>query len=246
MTQLPNKESSCLALNNTSSSEKYYLFINNNLTDLNDPLTDLHDYACFKHIDPLNHSTIRFTDYSIVGLGLSTADSLTLNPLFKAIGEIIIHLHDQNAVNICYKTNRTDPNNNTNGVENALVCKCIVNTVNLSHSYLVGFFLDSLNANFFKYKQLIAYLSKTIDCLRGTRDSMVPDQSGQLKFNQQDLSAPLDTSVKSIMILEEIHLFLTSNCTLSLFKTALKQNFRDRKLSIYLNLYSNKNLIRNN
>ena len=213
---------------------------------MNDPLTDLHDYACFKHIDPLNHSTIRFAEYSIVGLGSSTADSLKLNPLFKAIGEIIIHLHGRNPANICYKTNRIDLNNNTNGVEPILECKCIVNAVNLSHSYLVGFFLDSLNANFFKYKQLIAYLDKTIGCLLETTESVVTDQRSQLKFSQQDLSAPLDASVKSIVILEEIHLFLTSMCTLSLFKAALKQNFQDRKLSIYLNLYSNKNLIRNN
>lgn len=108
---------------------------------------------------------------------------ITLNQWIRSIGELVIYFH-KNSLNSEIENNginssSTTSNNNNNHVNNICYkmnpnekssvnnkqdkdCQCISKLVNLSRSYLVNFFLNSLNANFFKLKHLLAYLNDQI------------------------------------------------------------------------------------
>jgi len=113
--------------------------------------------------------------------------------------------------------------------------ECILKQIDLSmllKSYLIKFFLESLGGNFFKLKNLISFLSESISVLTNELDEK-KDNLSTVNCTPSSLStyvdfdlavSPLDTSSRSLAILNEIHKFLTLTCTFNLFKIAVKKH----------------------
>ena len=239
--------------NNASSSgnnhKKSYVYINNNLSDLNNSVVDLHDNAWFtnSHILKFLIDLNKYPNYSIMNIASTKQTNqyedfeqrdINLNQWLKAIGEIIIQIHKSNQLNVdvCYKTNKNFKSESD--------CKCVSQIINLSSSYLVNFFLDSLNANFFKFKHLISFLNEQITFLKHETNAGDPTQeiiNTSVKFTTQDLDAPLNISPKSLDILSEILCFLSSTCMLNLLRSELKNSLIEKKLLTYFNFSMNKN-----
>jgi hypothetical protein len=112
--------------------------------------------------------------------------------------------------------------------------ECILKQIDSSmllKSYLIKFFLESLGGNFFKLKNLISFLSESILVLTNeinSKDNASMENgtpSPTSTYVDFDLAnSPLDNSRKSLTILNEIHKFLTLNCTYTLFKIAVKKH----------------------
>lgn len=230
----------------------------------------MHDNAWFTQISPLNflkdEGHFTYANYTLMNLGenfvgtrhppnITQSDifeqkDITLNQWFKAIGELIINIHrnpdnqitreDNTSVNICYKMNQHDKNINPPNE-----CQCIEKFCHPTHSYLVSFFINSLNGNFFKLKHLMAYLNDQIVSLKNdlnNRHVLAADNSiDYLMFTSHNLFLPLDATPMSLMILTEIRTFLNSTCVWNVFRKALKNSVVQKKLSIYFNFYTNKN-----
>lgn len=268
---------------------KKYTFINRNLSDLENPLIDLHDNAWFTQTHPLNN-LFKYTNYNIAYLNSTEQTSIatqshlisllqsdnmpeifeqsdiTLNYLLRTVSELVIQFHKNgsnttsqlssvnedespsksNPVNICYKWNQNDKKN----VNKAETCQCIstLNVDNLSRSYLVQFFLNSVNANFYKLKHLISCLNDQIiyltNELKNKHENNINNtmtNNNILAFTIQDLKTPLDVSLKSLTILNEVYHFLNSTCVLNLFRQVVKKSNEEKKFSIYFNFYNNTN-----
>lgn len=109
--------------------------------------------------------------------------------------------------------------------------ECILKQIDSSmllKSYLIKFFLESLGGNFFKLKNLISFLSESILVLTNELNQKMDNgtHSPTSTYVEFDLAnnSPLDKSRKSLTILNEIHKFLTLNCTYTLFKIAVKKH----------------------
>lgn len=204
-------------------------------------------------------------------------NDINLNYWFKTISELIIYFHkltaiskteennshnvddnerqnNNHCVNICYKMNQIDKNI----VNKTPHCVCVSNLcVNLSRSYFMDFFMNSLNANQFKLKHLISYLNdqilnlskeleqqnvKTSSGINCNIGSAGTSSSNQLNFSVQDLKTSLEISYKSLNILNEIYTFLNSTCVFNLFTNNLKKANLEKRLSVYFNFYTNRNL----
>lgn len=239
--------------------KKPYVFINNNLSDLENSVIDLHDNAWFtnSHVLKFLVDFDKYPNYNIMNITstkpanqsflheksqeqLFEQTDINLNQWFKAIGEIIINCHknSESNVNICYKT---DPN-----YKSVSDCRCVSNLANLSRSYLVNFFLNSLNANFFKFKHLTSFITEQISFLKlelnATETTYTQETlNSHVKFTTQDLNVPLGISQKSLDILTEISCFLSSTCVLNLLRSELKKSVTEKKLSVYFNFFMNKN-----
>jgi hypothetical protein len=86
---------------------------------------------------------------------------------------------------------------------------------------MIRFFLDTLNGNFFKLKNLISFLDETISAVsRLSRDESTIDTASSVK------SVDNNNSLQSLKNLIEINKFLTLPCTHSLFKAAIKKHNR--------------------
>ena len=100
-----------------------------------------------------------------------------------------------------------------------------IDQTSLFKSFLVRFFLDSLNGNLFKLKNLIAFVDECVSSLSAhLADVAAPATSTTISLASVDLSSePLDNSPRSLLVLREIHTFLASPCTFNLFKSAIKK-----------------------
>lgn len=190
---------------------------------------------------------------------------ITLNHWFRTISDLVIQFHKasyiasqvntndespnkSNNTNICYKLNQNDKKN----INRLEPCQCIstLNATNLSRSYLVQFFVNSINANFYKLKHLISYINDQIVNLTNELKSInqeydntnTNNNNSLLTFTIQDLKTPLDISPKSLTILIEIYHFLNSTCLLNVLRQAVKDTNKQKKYSIYFNFYNNTNL----
>ena len=118
-------------------------------------------------------------------------------------------------------------------------CTCILKRIDqtaLLKSYLIKFFLDSLNGNFYKLKHLYSYLNDVILHLNNDLlklDSASNNNNNNANMNQIDfniMKKPLDHSFKSLIVLKEVYKFLTTPCTFNIFKLALNLNNNEKKI----------------
>jgi hypothetical protein len=161
-----NSSSTIQTTNNCLSChlKNNFVYINNNLVNMNKKSTDIHDYAIFTKMTHLNHIIYNhstFADYKISGLdetnnsnsngSTNDTQTLILNDWFKIIIEYLLH-------NSGHATS-----NSPSGILNLFAHYSFNNSLSqLFESNLVNFFLNTLNGNFFKLKHFIHYLQITL------------------------------------------------------------------------------------
>lgn len=239
--------------NQTSSNQKdqKFVFVNYHLTSLDNNMYHLHDCSNFTNthlLQTFKHPSIVFPKYQIKD-NISESQTATnnqepvldpepqinLTAWLKSLGELLIHMHQIDNVNnasssqelICYRQG--------SGQE----CQCLAkNPVHLINANLGGFFLKSLNANFFKLKHLIEYLDDQI--ARLTTQLAPSEDLSSSHFLKVDLSKPMDDSLNTLSILTEVRALLVSTCTRSFYKSLVRKTNDSKKLSIYYEFCANK------
>ena len=140
------------------------------------------------------------------------------------------------AISTSSNSSSSSTSNHTTNNECTCILKRIDQTV-LLKSYLIKFFLDSLNGNFYKLKHLYSYLNDAIlhlnnDLLKLDSASISNNNNNNANINQIDsniMKKPLDHSFKSLVVLKEVYKFLTMPCTFNIFKLALNLNNNEKK-----------------
>ena len=169
---------------------------------------------------------------------------LVLNQWLKSITEFIIYIRQNKNNRVCSALNCCKFKNDIKNIKDP-ECNCISQLIDLSKSDIINFFLNSLNANIFKLKYLIEYLNDTIILIKEelvknnncTNYMTVPNSDlNDLQFSIMDLNKPFEFTVKSLHILTEIHSFLNSPCSFTVFNLAIKKNYLDKKFFIFSNL----------
>jgi len=246
-----NKNKTEMRTSNEPVNDLNYVYINNNLANLDKFSTDVHDNAWFQNINLLNYSKSfpTYCDFVINNLNVPIKNrqrlnkssefsvkykqDLVLNQWLQSIAELII-LKNKHEIS---SRNKKECNYKTD-------CDCVIKHVNASDSNLLKFFANSLNSNFFKLKHLIFYLDEIINYLKKDLEKnqlLVSDINNNkndcIQFNNEDLIQPFEVSVKSLVILNEIRSFLNTPCSLSLFKLMIQRNFSSKKLSILANIF---------
>lgn len=228
---------------NTSRSQTQhrtkFVFVNYNLFDLDNDNYHLHDFSNFTNPQSLNlfkHSSIVLPEYKISNEPLSVSKenetSIDLSGLVTSVGELLLHMHRNLSSQI------DNVNSNSQGIfcyrlNDQQECQCLAKTlpVHVSNSNISGFFLKTLNANFFKLKHLTEYLDAQIARLTS---ALAPiDTANTLHFTNTDLTRPMDDSLNTLVILLEVRALLVSTCTLNLFRALSKKTNESKRLSIY-------------
>jgi hypothetical protein len=252
-TKPSSSSSSTMHTNNCLSChlKNNFVYINNNLVNMNKKSTDIHDYALFTKMAHLNHVIYNhstFADYKINGLdetnnkngSISETQTLILNDWFKIIIEYLLH-------------NNNAASNSPNGILNLFAHYSFSASLSqLFESNLVNFFLNTLNGNFFKLKHFIYYLQitlatmvekvkidltntntngeETYECfMKKLKSNELNNNTNSQEFNLAKLlnsndlnSFKFDYSLKSYIILNEIMRLMSSSRTLDMFIAKVK------------------------
>lgn len=244
------------ALAKTSSSQAKdrtnFAFVNYHLSNLDLDTYHLHDYSHFTHPGSLKlfkHSSIVLPEYHMSSEESAsnqepTEDEVPINltGLLTSIGELILHMHqiDTNVNSksqdtICYRLNGQQQ-------QQQGACQCLAKAlpVHVSNSNISGFFLKTLNANFFKLKHLTEYLDGQIARLASVLSADV--NVNPLHFTQADLTRPMDDSLNTLAILSEVRALLVSTCMQHVYKALVKKTNESKKLSVYYNFYAKEEI----
>ena len=233
------KESMGDHIHQNSNKNCNYVYINYNLSKLEQISVDIHDNAWFNSINSLNCSSNFTKNYelNILNLNEQMKESrlcLYKSSEFKCKYKQEIHLNKwlNSIAELIVLKSKTSCSNKAE-------CNCVLQFVNLTESNIVKFFQLSLHSNFFKLKHLLTYLDKMITYLKIELNFKldINNNNNDFELSLNDLTNCFfyDVSYKSLAILNEIRSFLTTSCCLSIFKLALQKSNSSKKLTIYTN-----------